>query len=125
MVGTGTHMTEGDLVVSEDPRQLLPNACSIIVVGMNYYTALQTPELSLANASHLMSSPTIFARYAQGDDYHDVMTAILKTLLEYLKDETDSAHAFSVATSVRRSAPSISAELLRHLKPHSNPAKSP
>lgn len=66
-----------------DTRALLPDAKSIIVVGMNYYADAEegpgTPE----------SDPErgIFARYARGDDYHDVMTARLRTLLEYLKTE--------------------------------------
>ena len=64
-----------------DPRELLPDARSIIAVGMNYYADAEegpgTPEVKPEQA--------IFARYARGDDYHDVMTTRLKILLEYLK----------------------------------------
>jgi epoxyqueuosine reductase len=64
-----------------DPRELLPDARSIIVVGMNYYadhaegpgTPAPDPERA------------VFARYARGDDYHDVMSARLHTLLDQLK----------------------------------------
>jgi epoxyqueuosine reductase len=66
-----------------DPRELLPDARSIIVVGMNYYTdAVEgpgTPETDPERA--------VFARYARGDDYHEVMTAKLRELLAYLKAE--------------------------------------
>ncbi len=64
-----------------DPRALLPDAASIIAVGMNYYAdegeGPGTPPPDPDRA--------VFARYARGDDYHDVMTARLKTLLEFLK----------------------------------------
>jgi epoxyqueuosine reductase len=82
-----------------DPRELLPDARSIIVVGMNYYTdegkgkreegkeeiqdtseqdAVQNPDPTIQNQG-------VFARYARGDDYHDVMTARLKELLAFVK----------------------------------------
>ena len=64
-----------------DPRELLPDARSIIAVGMNYYADAEegpgTPDT--------LPGQAIFARYARGDDYHDVMTARLKVLLEFLK----------------------------------------
>ena len=62
-----------------DPRDLLPGARSIIVVGMNYYAGEE--------AENGAPDKAIFARYARGDDYHDVMTVRLKTLLEFLKAE--------------------------------------
>ncbi len=79
-----------------DSRELIPDARSILVVGMNYYvedteTPLSPPDEPLP--SNLpSSSPTnnshkaIFARYARGDDYHEVMTAKLRQLLAYLKE---------------------------------------
>ncbi len=95
-----------------DPRELLPDARSIIVVAMNYYTPTPptptSPKREGGNAapdhmsdmsykSHSVSDSTpdtgqraIFARYARGDDYHDVMTKKLRILLDYLKSETDS-----------------------------------
>jgi epoxyqueuosine reductase len=67
-----------------DPRELLADARSIIVVGMNYYTDADegpgTPvEKDLERAT--------FARYARGDDYHEVMTTRLRTLLAFLQAE--------------------------------------
>ncbi|MCW3098634.1 MAG: putative iron-sulfur cluster binding protein [Chthonomonadaceae bacterium] len=64
-----------------DPRELVPDARSIIVVGMNYYADAEegpgTPPPDPDRA--------LFARYARGDDYHDVMTARLRELLCFLQ----------------------------------------
>ena len=66
-----------------DPRELLPDARSIIVVGMNYYADAEegpgTPPPDPARA--------LFARYARGDDYHDVMTRRLRELLCFLQEQ--------------------------------------
>lgn len=66
-----------------DPGELLPGARSIIVVGMNYYTDAEegpgTPPHDPDRA--------IFARYARGDDYHDVMTKRLRELLRFLQEQ--------------------------------------
>lgn len=67
-----------------NPRELLPDARSIIVVGMNYYSDAEEGP----GASRTTDSATgIFARYARGDDYHDVMTSRLKELLAFLQQE--------------------------------------
>jgi epoxyqueuosine reductase len=64
-----------------DPRELLPGAKSVIVVGMNYYTdAEEGPDTSPPDPDR-----ALFARYAHGDDYHDVMTARLRELLRFLQ----------------------------------------
>ena len=65
-----------------DPRELLPDARSIIAVGMNYYAdAEEGPGTPIVEPGQ-----AVFARYARGDDYHDVMTARLKILLEFIKE---------------------------------------
>lgn len=61
-----------------DPRQILPGIRSIVVVGMNYFTA----EDQTADPSHGRIS-----RYAQGDDYHDVVGARLRELLSFIQAE--------------------------------------
>ena len=67
-----------------DPRELLPDARSIIVVGMNYYSdAREGPGTPDAEEEQ-----GIIARYARGDDYHDVMNTRLKELLAFLKGQT-------------------------------------
>jgi epoxyqueuosine reductase len=61
-----------------DPSQLLPGAKSIVVVGMNYYTE--------SDADTSDPERAVFARYARGDDYHDVMTPRLRDLLGFIKE---------------------------------------
>ena len=74
-----------------DPRELLPNARSIIVVGMNYYTdegkGKREKGKEDAAPEDATENQAIFARYARGDDYHDVMTARLKELLAFVKEQ--------------------------------------
>ena len=66
-----------------DVRALLPDARSIVVVGMNYYVE-EGQGAESDNDTH-----GIFARYARGDDYHEVMSERLKELLDFIKRETD------------------------------------
>ncbi len=49
-----------------DPQQVLPGARSVIVLALNYWQGLSSP----AGAR----KPGRIARYAWGDDYHDVVT---------------------------------------------------
>ena len=83
-----------------DPRELVQNARSIIVVGMNYYTEEGTGnrEQGIGAIGNSDNEPRatnheprpdvgVFARYARGDDYHDVMTARLKELLAFVKQQ--------------------------------------
>ncbi len=82
-----------------DPRELLPDARSIIVVGMNYFTEGEEEKEKRRKGeeekeenvlSTLNSQLSTFARYARGDDYHDVMTARLKELLAFVKAQASS-----------------------------------
>ncbi len=75
------HYLTRDIHRRLDPTELLPNARSIIVVGMNYSSAdgAGTP-------TDIEPDRAIFARYARGDDYHDIMTPRLRELLAYLKE---------------------------------------
>lgn len=66
-----------------DPRQVLPNARSVVAVALNYYTAPQ-------HASD--SSIGKISRYAWGDDYHDVMKDRLDQLLDFIKTEKPEAN---------------------------------
>lgn len=65
-----------------DPALVLPDAQSIVVVGMNYYTGAD-PDVPEDRA--------IFARYARNEDYHDVLTPRLRDLLSWLREATDGA----------------------------------
>ncbi len=91
-------LTEGDAGEMEwlergaakrlDPQQILPGARSVIVVAMNYW---QGDADGPAPAR-----PGRIARYAWGDDYHDVMLAKLRQLDDFLA----SAAACRSATSI-------------------------
>ena len=63
----------------QDPRKILPNARSLVVVAMNY----RCPE----PASVPEDAPRgKIARYARGDDYHDVVKEKLLSLLRFVQD---------------------------------------
>jgi epoxyqueuosine reductase len=65
-----------------DPRKLLPEARSVIVVALNYYTPHQH-----------MDNPATgkVSRYAWGDDYHDVVGDKLRELLSWIKEQWPEA----------------------------------
>ena len=58
-----------------DPREIFPNAKSVIALALNYYTPHK--HTSGANAGKI-------SRYAWGDDYHDVMKEKLHELLNWI-----------------------------------------
>jgi len=61
-----------------DPKLIFPDARSLVVLAMNYYT----PH------AHDDSTPAgKISRYAWGDDYHDVMRERLRELLVWIKME--------------------------------------
>lgn len=61
-----------------DPRLVLPNARSVVVVAHNYYTPHDHAD-----------DPDVgkISRYAWGDDYHDVLPEKLDRLLAWIKAE--------------------------------------
>ena len=59
-----------------DPTQVLPNCCSIIALGLNYWTD-DAPDERRGNGR--------IARYAWGEDYHRVFKKKLKTIERTLK----------------------------------------
>jgi epoxyqueuosine reductase len=61
-----------------DVRKIFPDAESVVVVAMNYYTE--------ARHSNDPDDGKI-SRYAWGDDYHDVMIPRLEKLFEFIKCE--------------------------------------
>ena len=65
-----------------DPRAIFPDARSVIVVAMNYYTPHERVESSAKGK---------ISRYAWGDDYHDVLKSKLFELLDRIKSEMPSA----------------------------------
>ncbi|CAN5887432.1 tRNA epoxyqueuosine(34) reductase QueG [soil metagenome] len=65
-----------------DPRRFFPEARSVIVVALNYYTTHEhsaDPEIGKVS------------RYAWGDDYHDVVGSKLRALLEWIEEQVPHA----------------------------------
>jgi epoxyqueuosine reductase len=61
-----------------DPSRVLPDVCSIIVLGMNYYTSPGVPEASPGRGW--------IARYSWGQDYHTVLGDKLKALVGFIRE---------------------------------------
>ncbi|MEP6818004.1 MAG: tRNA epoxyqueuosine(34) reductase QueG [bacterium] len=65
-----------------DPRKLFPDARSVVVVAINYYTPQKhTDEPGTGKVS----------RYAWGADYHDVVGSKLRALLAWIQEEVPGA----------------------------------
>lgn len=65
-----------------DPRRIFPDARSVIVVALNYYTPNEH--------AHAPEKGKI-SRYAWGDDYHDVVKEKLRQLLAWICAEVPEA----------------------------------
>ena len=65
-----------------DPREIFPQARSIVVVALNYFTPHQHQQNPATGK---------VSRYAWGDDYHDVVKEKLVSLLEWIKEQEPSA----------------------------------
>ena len=66
-----------------DPREILPNAKSVVVVALNYFTPHD--QISDPGAGKI-------SRYAWGDDYHDVVREKLDSLAGWIKSERPEAN---------------------------------
>ena len=65
-----------------DPRSLVPDARSVIVVALNYYTP----------GEHSSDPETgKVSRYAWGDDYHEVLGSKLRALLGWIEEQVPHA----------------------------------
>jgi epoxyqueuosine reductase len=65
-----------------DPLELFPQARSIVVVALNYYTPDQHQKTSATGK---------VSRYAWGDDYHDVLKTKLESLLSWIHEQEPQA----------------------------------
>ena len=65
-----------------DPREIFPQARSVVVVALNYFTPHQHQQ-----------SPAVgkVSRYAWGDDYHDVVKEKLSSLLTWIREHEPHA----------------------------------
>jgi len=77
-----------------DVRALLPSARSVVVVAINYYS----PTPSLARAESPVGA---VARYAWGDDYHEIIKNKLRRLANFVEAQIGHAvaHKICVDTS--------------------------
>ncbi|HYK21551.1 MAG TPA: tRNA epoxyqueuosine(34) reductase QueG [Pyrinomonadaceae bacterium] len=65
-----------------NPSQIFPQARSVVVVALNYFTPhqhQQTPDTGKVS------------RYAWGDDYHDVVKTKLSSLLAWIREQEPTA----------------------------------
>jgi epoxyqueuosine reductase len=65
-----------------DPRKLLDNALSAIIVLQNYFTTEKQKD----------PSAPILSKYAYGKDYHRIIRKKIKKLLEYIQNELIPCH---------------------------------
>ncbi|MGC8793807.1 MAG: tRNA epoxyqueuosine(34) reductase QueG [Bryobacteraceae bacterium] len=91
MAGQMRYLTDHRAALRADPRCLLPEARSVICVGMLYNTPMP--------ASTAMSDPSRgwISRYAWGEDYHALVRAALRRLLVRLREHTRSGFAARIA----------------------------
>ncbi len=91
MHGTMQFLAREDrLARRKDLNLILPDACSLIVVALDYPTLELPREVSADPFRGRVSS------YAWGMDYHDVMLPQLKALAAFLETESNSAVASRV-----------------------------
>lgn len=73
-----------------DSRLLLDGtARSVVMVGVNYYSDLQEGPATPVGAPGI----GVIARYARGDDYHDVVLAALRELERWVRERHPSANS--------------------------------
>src|SRR5262249_54148401 len=66
------------------PRSVLPEVRSVVMVGMNYFHPNRNREAGEQGTDSITGR---VARYARGEDYHDVLKSKLKALLGWLQEE--------------------------------------
>ena len=64
------------------PHEIFPQARSVVVVALNYFTPHQHQQTPATGK---------VSRYAWGDDYHDVVKEKLLSLLSWIKEQAPSA----------------------------------
>jgi epoxyqueuosine reductase len=80
------HYLERQLPARLDPQQILPEAQSVIVIGVVYHTA-QPLSTEIKDSRRGWIS-----RYAWGDDYHEVLREKLSALHKFLEKEAATAY---------------------------------
>jgi epoxyqueuosine reductase len=91
---------ERDPAQRADPRLFWPQARSVIVVALNYYTPHEHEANRVSTGSgsdrikdgaDLTGATGKVSRYAWGDDYHDIVGDKLRELLSWIKDQWPEA----------------------------------
>ena len=93
--GAMNYLARPDAVARRaDVRELLPQVRSLVVVGMNYYSPLPSKTGEGPGVG-------VVARYAWGDDYHEVIADKLKQIIAFIEAEIGHAvaHKICVDTS--------------------------
>ena len=76
-----------------DPKNVFPDARSVVVVALNYYTPHEH-EVSTTRVSgwdHARSVTGKISRYAWGDDYHEIVGGKLRELLQWIQQRSPEA----------------------------------
>jgi epoxyqueuosine reductase len=84
---------ERDPLQRTEPAKIFPDARSVVVLALNYYTPYQH-TVSTACADRNINAETQtgkVSRYAWGDDYHDLVGDKLRELLSWIKQQLPEA----------------------------------
>jgi epoxyqueuosine reductase len=68
-----------------DPRQILPECKSILVLGIPYLATEPTENLRI-DSEDSVANPKI-ASYALGNDYHDILPQKLKAIVDFIEQQ--------------------------------------
>jgi epoxyqueuosine reductase len=71
-----------------DPRTVLPNARSLLVLALNYYTGVAVTDAPMRGR---------ISRYGWGDDYHSIVGDRLGALLDFIQSVEPSAQGICYA----------------------------
>jgi epoxyqueuosine reductase len=77
--------TERALTRRSDPRQILPECRSILVLGIRYFAPGSVSEAPVDPSAQGKTGRV--ASYAWGSDYHDVLPQRLKALVSFIEDQ--------------------------------------
>ncbi|HSL46356.1 MAG TPA: QueG-associated DUF1730 domain-containing protein, partial [Anaerolineales bacterium] len=92
----GRHGTMGYLATERsrtrraDPREILPECKSILVLATPYSPNSARSGTSEENAVEATDLGGRVASYAQGDDYHDILPARMQELVKYIEAQVGS-----------------------------------
>ena len=86
--GMGWMASERNRLRRADPRRILPECRSIIVLGMHYAPPNASQDtLKVLETFRVSSGHGKVASYAWGDDYHDVLPERLRALVAFIEAE--------------------------------------